>query len=106
MEVSGRAVRKTPAAQTEAALVSAFMGAGGEDLSSAGGGTAYGTVGAGTASTTVLKALPGRLCAVLVTSAGTASTPVQFFDNTATASGNIIGVVQGSATITGIPFLF
>lgn len=106
MEISGRAVRATPAASTEGSKVSSFMGPGGEDLSSAGGGSGYGVVGAGTASTVVLKALPGRLCSILVTSAGTASTPVQVFDNTTTASGNVIGIVQGSATITGVPFIF
>lgn len=106
MEIQGRAVRATPAASTDGKLQQSFVGVGGEDLSSAGGGTAYGTVGATTASTVVLTALPGRLCSILVTSAGTASTPVQVFDNTATASGNIIGIVQGSATVTGVPFIF
>lgn len=106
MEIVGRVVRKTPAAANEGDKASSFAGMGGEDLSSAGGGTSYGVVGAGTASTNVIKALPGRLCALLVTSPGTASTPVQVFDNATSASGNIIGIVQGSATITGVPFIF
>jgi hypothetical protein len=106
MEISGRAIRKTPATATEGTLTAAYAGVGGEDLSSAGGGVATAVVAATTAATAVIKALAGRIMAVLCTAAGTGTTPVQFFDNTATASGTVIGAVPGSATVTGIPFVF
>jgi hypothetical protein len=107
MEIVGRAIRKTPATGTEGTMAASYAGMGGEDLTSAGGGAAtFGLAASTSASTQVIKALAGRIMAVLCVSAGTATTPVQFFDNTATASGTVIGAVPGSATVTGASFLF
>ena len=60
------------------------------------GGTATVSIAANTSTNTVVKASRGRLCRVLVTTAGTATT-VSIFDNATTNSGTIIGTFPGNA---------
>jgi len=48
-------------------------------------------------SLTVVKASPGRLCTVLVTTANGANA-INIFDNASMASGTIIGVVAANAS--------
>lgn len=50
------------------------------------------------AGVVVIKAAPGRLCQVLVTTTTTASQAVTFYDNATAGSGTVIGVIPGSAT--------
>lgn len=52
---------------------------------------------AGTSTDTVIKAGPGRLCRVLVTTAGTAA--VNIWDNASGHTGTIIGAVAASAVV-------
>ena len=61
------------------------------------GGSATVAVAASKSANTVVKASAGRLCRVLVTTAGTATT-VSIFDNATTNSGTIIGMFPGTAT--------
>lgn len=49
------------------------------------------------ASDTVVKASPGRLCRVLVTTSGTAATNI--YDNASGHTGTIIGIVAASAAV-------
>lgn len=61
------------------------------------------TAVAAAAAAAAIKATPGRLCAVLVTTLGTAE--LQFFDNASAASGTKIGVVAAS-TVAGTVLAF
>jgi hypothetical protein len=61
------------------------------------GGSQTSTVPAGT-GTTPVKALPGRLCRVVVTTAGTAG-QTTFYDNASTGSGTVLAVIPGTATV-------
>jgi hypothetical protein len=61
------------------------------------GGTNTVAIAAGTATDTVVHALTGRLCRVLVTTTGT--NPLQIFDNASTSSGTIIGCLPASPTV-------
>jgi hypothetical protein len=61
------------------------------------GGSATVAIAAGHTANTVVSASPGRLCRVLITTAGTATT-VSIFDNATTNSGTIIGIFPGTAT--------
>lgn len=51
------------------------------------------------AGVVVLKAAPGRLCRVLVTTATTAAQNITIFDNASAGSGTIIGIIPGGATV-------
>ena len=59
-------------------------------------GSATVAIAASKSTVTVVKASTGRLCRVLVTTAGTATT-VSIFDNASAASGTIIGIFPGTA---------
>lgn len=59
-------------------------------------GSATAAVAASKATVTVVKASAGRLCRVLVTVAGTATT-VSVFDNASAASGTVIGIFPGNS---------
>ncbi len=50
-----------------------------------------------------VKAAPGRLCHVLVTTSGTAA--LLFYDDASAASGTIIGVIPANAAAGSYPFL-
>jgi hypothetical protein len=50
------------------------------------------------AGVVVIKATPGVLCSVLVTTATTASQAITFYDNATAASGTVIGVIPGGTT--------
>jgi hypothetical protein len=67
------------------------------------GGAATVPIPAGTAGNTVVKAAPGRLCRVLVTTSG--SGEVLIYDNATEATGTIIGVIPAGAP-TGCVFDF
>lgn len=58
-------------------------------------GTYTQSIAAGTTTNTIIKGKPGRLCRVLVTTAGTAA--VSIFDNASGVTGNIIGAVAANA---------
>jgi predicted secreted protein len=62
------------------------------------GGVSTVAITAGTVANTVVKATPGRLCRVLVTSvAGAAVTSI--FDNATTNSGTVLAAIPASAAI-------
>ena len=61
----------------------------------ANGGLVTTAVAAGTAGNTVIKASAGRLCRVLVTTAGTAA--MLIYDNATTNSGTVIGAIPANA---------
>lgn len=54
-------------------------------------------VAAGTASDTVIKDAPGRLCTVIVTASDT--NPLLIYDNASAGSGTVIGAVPASAAV-------
>lgn len=54
------------------------------------------------AANTVVKAEGGRLCRVLVTTAGTGTGSVLFYDNATTNSGTVIGVVPATVSVGAI----
>ncbi len=60
------------------------------------GGSATVAIAASKSTVTVVKSSTGRLCRVLVTTAGTAVT-VLIYDNASAASGTIIGAFPGTA---------
>jgi hypothetical protein len=75
----------------------------GETLTSPGGQFTFTTNAAAIgAAAVVIKAAPGRLCKVLITTATTASQPITFFDNATTGSGTIIGIIPGIASTGAI----
>ena len=51
------------------------------------------------AANTVVSAAPGRLCRVLVTTAGAGAGNVLIFDNATTNSGTVIGVIPATIAI-------
>jgi len=59
-------------------------------------GFATAAVAASKSTVTVVKASAGRLCRVLVTVAGTATT-VSVYDNASAASGTVIGIFPGNS---------
>ena len=61
------------------------------------GGSATTAIASGTAGNTVVKASPGRLCRVLVTTTNT--NPMQIFDNASTNTGTIIGALPASPAV-------
>lgn len=61
------------------------------------GGTTTVAIAAGTATDTVVKAAPGRLCRVLVTTTGT--NPMAIWDNASGHTGTIIGAFAASPTV-------
>jgi hypothetical protein len=63
------------------------------------GGAATVAIPANTTTDTVVKAVAGRLCRVLVTALGTATGNVFIFDNASTATGTVIGMYPGDADI-------
>jgi hypothetical protein len=67
-------------------------------------GTSTTSVATG-AGNTVLTAAVGRLCTVVVTTAGTGSTPVLFYDNASAASGTVIAAIPGTVSV-GTVFQF
>jgi hypothetical protein len=67
-------------------------------LATQGGGAQTGTVASGSGNT-VVKGSAGRLCRVLVTTAGTGSGNVLIYDNASTNSGTVIGVVPATVAI-------
>lgn len=75
----------------------AGVGAGG-DLHATGGGAATAAVPTG-AGNTVVKASAGRLCRVLVTTAGTGAGSVLIYDNASTNSGTVIGVIPATVAV-------
>ena len=67
------------------------------------GGTTTVSIAAGTATDTVVKATPGRLCKVLVTTTGT--NPMAIWDNASGHTGTIIGAFAASPAVgTVVPF--
>jgi hypothetical protein len=60
---------------------------------------------ASAAANTVIKAGPGRLLRVLVTTAGTGTGNVLFYDNATTNSGTVIGMIPATIAI-GTAYLF
>ncbi|MGH7743288.1 MAG: hypothetical protein ACREQ5_00500 [Candidatus Dormibacteria bacterium] len=73
-------------------------GAQGASFTTSGGSTTA-VIAAG-AGTTVVKASPGRLCRITVTTAGTTGA-VTFYDNAASGSGTVLFVVPGSSVTVG-----
>lgn len=53
----------------------------------------YASIAAGVV---VVKAAPGRLCKILVTTATTASQAITVYDNASAGSGTIVAVIPGS----------
>ena len=92
----------SPTAATNGNLVGLTGDVMGEALVATGGLVT--TAVAVSASVTVVKAAAGRLCNVLVTTAGT-STAMTIYDNASAASGTIIGVIP-TAAIAGSFYTF
>lgn len=65
------------------------------------GGSSTIAIAAGTVANTVVKAAPGRLCRVLLTTAA-ATAAIQIFDNATTNSGTVIGYIPLNATVGSI----
>lgn len=63
-----------------------------------GGGGTTTSVAAGAANT-IVKGSPGRLCRILVTTAGSGTGNVLIFDNATTNSGTVIGMVPATIAI-------
>lgn len=63
------------------------------------GGRSTLAIAAATAGPIVVKAQPGELTRVLITTAGTTA-PVIFYDNTSACSGTIIGYINNTTTDT------
>lgn len=61
------------------------------------GGASTSAIAAGTTSNTVIKNGSGRLAVVLITANG--SNSMTFYDNNATASGTIIGILPATTTV-------
>lgn len=61
------------------------------------GGSTATPIAVNTAADTVIKATPGRLCRVIVTT--TAANPMQIFDNASAGSGALIGALPASPAI-------
>jgi hypothetical protein len=61
------------------------------------GGSATFAIAASTAGPTIVKAVPGRLVQLIVTTAGTISETC--FDNASAASGTILGVTPATTTV-------
>jgi hypothetical protein len=61
------------------------------------GGMQTAAIAAGTATDTTVKAGPGRLCRVLVTTTGTNA--MQIFDNASGHSGTILGALPANPTV-------
>lgn len=72
------------------------VGAGGAEYITA-GGSSTAAVAAGVSGNTVVKASPGRLCRVLITTTGT--NPLQIFDNATTNSGTVVGAFAASPAV-------
>jgi hypothetical protein len=68
----------------------------GVSLTSSGGNTTT-AVAASVATDTVIKATPGRLCKVLVTTTGTVAS--SFYDNATTHTGTVIGYIPANPTV-------
>jgi hypothetical protein len=51
------------------------------------------------ASTTTIKAAPGRVIAATVTAAGTSTDNITIYDNASAGSGTILAVIAGGGTI-------
>ena len=51
------------------------------------------------AADVVIKAAPGRLCRIIVTTATTAAQPITFYDNATAGSGKIIFIIPGAAAV-------
>lgn len=67
------------------------------------GGTDVVAVAAGTATDTVVKATPGRLCRVLVTTTGT--NPMTIHDDSDSGDGTVIGCLPASPAV-GATYVF
>jgi len=50
-------------------------------------------------STTTVKASPGRLCRVVVTTAGTSTDNITIYDNATAGSGEVLAVIPGGGTV-------
>jgi hypothetical protein len=50
------------------------------------------------ASTTTLKPSPGRLCRVMVSTAGTSTDNITIYDNASAGSGEVLAVIPGGGT--------
>ena len=61
------------------------------------GGKQTTAVAAGTTTDTVIKASPGRLCKVLITTSAAAA--IVFYDNTSGHTGTIIGYIAASTAV-------
>jgi hypothetical protein len=61
------------------------------------GGVTTVAIAAGTSADTVVKATPGRLCKVLVTTTGT--NPMSIWDNASGHTGTVIGAFAASPTV-------
>jgi hypothetical protein len=51
------------------------------------------------ASTTTLKASPGRVCKVSVTAAGTSTDNLTIYDNASAGSGTVLAVIPGGGSL-------
>jgi len=51
------------------------------------------------AGTTTIKAAAGRLCRVVVTTAGTSSDNLTLYDNASAGSGTVLAVIPGGGTV-------
>lgn len=51
------------------------------------------------ASTTTLKPSPGRLCRVVVTTAGTSADNITIYDNASAGSGEVLATIPGGGTV-------
>lgn len=64
------------------------------------------TAGQISAGNVAVKVGSGMLNSVLVTTATTAAQAITLVDSATGASGNVIGIIPGGSTITGIPFVY
>ena len=91
--ITGIVRRSTITALTDAYQAQAALDMAGAQLVSI-GGAITGTVAAG-AQAAVVKGSAGRICRVLVTTAGTVATTI--YDNASTNSGTVVGVIPAAA---------
>jgi hypothetical protein len=69
------------------------------------GGSLTASIPATPTGNVVIKGAPGRLCRVLVTTAGTGSGNVLFYDNATTNSGTVVGAIPATVSVTGTPYM-
>jgi hypothetical protein len=70
----------------------------GVPMLSTSGGALTAAIAAG-ASTTAIKAAPGRVCRAVVTTAGTATDNITIYDNASAGSGTILAIIPGGTAV-------